>query len=116
VTNLDRTDEERIVVMRGEIKPGDANRLEAFFRQRVPKPIGSESNDYFSVLSLNSPGGDFAEGLKIAHFPSQGGHRHFGSERQHLRFGLCAGVPWRFYSAYVSFDARKVMDALVVAI
>ena len=59
---------QRTVILRGVIEAGDAKRLETFLRQRVSKSEGGTTDYYDVAISLDSPGGDFAEGLKIANF------------------------------------------------
>ena len=53
-----------IITMTGEIEPGDAERLVSIFL--AVKPIGKYYFPYPKAISLNSPGGDVAEAIRIA--------------------------------------------------
>ena len=74
-SNSDLEGRQWMVTLRGEIEAGDANRLQAFLRQRVP-PEEDAPDFWRSVaISLDSTGGNFAEGLRIGKFINSSGIR-----------------------------------------
>ncbi len=52
------------ITLTGEIEPGDAERLASIFL--AVKPIGKYYFPYPRAISLNSPGGDVAEAIRIS--------------------------------------------------
>lgn len=56
-----------VTELSGQIRPGDADRLELFLREQADLPCLSDGHCPFSgVLALNSPGGSLDEALRLA--------------------------------------------------
>jgi uncharacterized protein YgiM (DUF1202 family) len=69
--NIEFGDRKRVVEYSGDVEAGDAEKLAAFIQKNVPKDVNE--NWFDLTLVLESGGGDFSEGMKIAHFLRENG-------------------------------------------